>query len=169
MRSTYGPLLDDPQGIFNLPKGFSYKIISRSGELLDDGFLSPGRNDAMAAFPAKGGKVWVIRNHEISSDNPENGPFGLDNSKLQDLPESDIYDRGFVKNPSLGGTTTFLFNEDSQEMEYQYLSLAGTSRNCAGDPTPWKSWLSCEETVERKEEGVFRMYQWRKSQAGAGI
>ena len=150
----YGPLLEDPKGIFNLPKGFSYKIISRSGELMDDGFLSPGRNDAMAAFSSKNGKVLVIRNHELSSDDPENGPFGIDNAMLQKLPDSAIYDRGYNKNPSLGGTTTFLFNEDTQEVEYEYLSLAGTIRNCAGGPTPWNSWLSCEETFESKLEGV---------------
>ena len=152
--NQYGPLLDDPKGIFNLPKGFSYKIISRSGELMDDGFLSPGRNDAMAAFSAKNGKVLVIRNHEISSDDPENGPFGIDNAMLQQLPDSAIYDRGYNKNPSLGGTTTFLFNENTQEVEYEYLSLAGTIRNCAGGPTPWNSWLSCEETFDSKLEGV---------------
>ncbi|REG90405.1 alkaline phosphatase PhoX [Algoriphagus antarcticus] len=150
----YGPLLDDPQGILNLPKGFSYKIISKSGELMDDGFISPGRNDAMAAFESKDGKVLVIRNHEISSDDPESGPFGADNSKLYQLSNSQIYDRGYGKKPSLGGTTTFLFNENTQKMEYQYFSLAGTIRNCAGGPTPWNSWLSCEETVEKKEEGV---------------
>src|SRR3546814_8209778 len=38
----YGPLLNDPDGVFNLPKDFSYKIISRSGAPMDDGFLSPG-------------------------------------------------------------------------------------------------------------------------------
>lgn len=150
----YGPLLEDPKGIFNLPKGFSYKIISRAGEPMNDGFLSPGRNDAMAAFESKDGKVLVVRNHELSSDDTENGPFGIDNSRLQQLSDSAIYDRGYNKKPSLGGTTTFLFNEDTQEIEYQYLSLAGTMRNCAGGPTPWNSWLSCEETFDSKLEEV---------------
>lgn len=152
--NKYGPLLNDPEGILNLPKGFSYKIISKSGQLMADGFISPGRNDAMATFESKNGKVLVVRNHEVSSDDPENGPFGIDNSRLNKLSNSQIYDRGFGINPSLGGTTTFLFDEDTQKMEYQYFSLAGTIRNCAGGPTPWNSWLSCEETVETKQEGV---------------
>ena len=33
-------------------------------------------------------------------------------------------------------------------MEKEYLSLAGTEVNCAGGPTPWGSWLSCEECFE---------------------
>ncbi len=152
--NRYGPLLEDPKGILNLPKGFSYKIVSRMGQVMDDGFFSPGKNDAMATFESKDGKVLVVRNHEMSSDDTENGPFGKGNQLLDKLSKSQIYDRGYNQNPSLGGTTTFLFNEDTQEMEYQYLSLAGTIRNCAGGPTPWNSWLSCEETFDSKLEGV---------------
>jgi secreted PhoX family phosphatase len=32
------------------------------------------------------------------------------------------------------------------------MSLAGTIRNCAGGPTPWKTWITCEETVVRAGE-----------------
>jgi secreted PhoX family phosphatase len=28
------------------------------------------------------------------------------------------------------------------------VSLAGTSAYCAGGPTPWVTWLTCEETGE---------------------
>jgi secreted PhoX family phosphatase len=38
----------------------------------------------------------------------------------------------------------------------QHLSLAGTLRNCAGGPTPWGSWISCEETTLRAGEGTAR-------------
>ena len=29
----------------------------------------------------------------------------------------------------------------------QFLSLIGTLRNCAGGPTPWNTWITCEEVV----------------------
>ncbi|HYH56626.1 MAG TPA: alkaline phosphatase PhoX, partial [Anseongella sp.] len=151
--SRYGPLLKDPEGIMNLPKGFSYKIISRRGEKMADGFLSPGRNDAMATFRGRRGKVIIIRNHEITSDDVGNGPFGPEHELLQKIDRDMIYDYGFGKTPSLGGTTTMIYDERSRKMEMQYLSLAGTIRNCAGGPTPWGSWLTCEETYESKTEG----------------
>jgi hypothetical protein len=33
-----------------------------------------------------------------------------------------------------------------------FLSLAGTVRNCAGGPSPWGSWITCEETTQRADE-----------------
>jgi hypothetical protein len=52
----------------------------------------------------------------------------------------------------MGGTTTVVYDTRTQTVERQYLSLTGTIRNCAGGPTPWNSWISCEETVERASE-----------------
>ena len=34
--SKYGDLIPDPEGILDLPKGFSYQIISRAGEIMSD-------------------------------------------------------------------------------------------------------------------------------------
>ena len=55
--------------------------------------------------------------------------------------------------PGVGGTTTLVFNEDRQELESSSLSLVGTVRNCAGGPTPWGSWITCEEFVSNAENG----------------
>src|SRR5690606_29041047 len=100
-----------------------------------------------------GGKVIIIRNHEVTSDDVENGPFGENRELLSKIDPSYVYDYGFGKNPSLGGTTTLVYNEATQEVELEYLSLAGTIRNCAGGPTPWGSWLTCEETYESRKDG----------------
>jgi secreted PhoX family phosphatase len=35
----------------------------------------------------------------------------------------------------------------SRELKQSFVSLSGTLHNCAGGPTPWGSWISCEETV----------------------
>ena len=43
----------DPNGILNLPKGFTYKIISKHKDLMDDGLLVPNKADGMACLKAK--------------------------------------------------------------------------------------------------------------------
>jgi secreted PhoX family phosphatase len=59
--------------------------------------------------------------------------------------------------PGLGGTTTLIYNTRTKHLEQHYLSLAGTIRNCAGGPTPWNSWISCEETTERNHGYCFEV------------
>ena len=146
----YGPLIPDALRVLNLPKGFSYKIISRKGEKMDDGLLVPGLPDGMAAFQGRKGRVIVVRNHENSPDRFENGAFGPSNELLDQINASKFYDYGKKKSPSLGGTSTFVYNPKSGEIEKQWLSLAGTIRNCAGGPTPWNSWLTCEESTVKQ-------------------
>jgi secreted PhoX family phosphatase len=46
-----------------------------------------------------------------------------------------------------GGTTTLVINPKTREIIKDFISLSGTLINCAGGPTPWNSWISCEETV----------------------
>jgi len=152
----YGKLRRDPQGVLDLPQNFDYKIIGRTGDLMSDELLLPGKPDGMATFPATNSEeVILVRNHEINPGaSSKEGPFGKRNSKLKGIQEDLIYDRG-KSTPCLGGTTTAVYNVKTQEMVRQFLSLTGTVRNCAGGPTPWGTWITCEETIVRAG-GQFR-------------
>lgn len=141
----YGSLLPDPQGILNLPKGFSYKIISRKGNKMSDGLLVPGAPDGMATFKGPKGRVILVRNHELSSG-AALGAFGAQNELLGKVDKSKFFDFGKGQDPQMGGTTTLVYNPVTGEVEKEFLSLVGTTRNCAGGPTPWNTWITCEET-----------------------
>ena len=121
-RSTGEPLL-------NLPPGFSYSTFSWSLETMDDGNIVSGLHDGMGAFPDADGRiVHLVRNHEITL--------------------APLLGRDAVYDPRCGGgTTTLSFDIERGEWLSSRTSLAGTYRNCAGGPTPWGSWLSCEETL----------------------
>jgi hypothetical protein len=149
----YGPLVKDPDGIFNLPKGFSYRIISKEGDTMSDGLFIPGKPDGMATFSAGNNRTIIIRNHENSTNDFKHGAFGKKNELLSKVDAKKFYDFGNGKLPGIGGTTTLVYNHLSKKVESEFLSLAGTIRNCAGGPTPWNSWITCEETVE-KADGV---------------
>ncbi len=159
-------LIPDPNKYLNLPEGFSYKIISKSGEMMDDGFFVPGRPDGMGTFQGSTqDQVIIVRNHENSPDTLRHSPFGSNNELLQNIDTNKLYDDGGLSMPGLGGTTTLIYNESTGEVEHQHLSLAGTYRNCAGGITPWGSWLTCEEDVTtiggntRKDHGfVFEVH-----------
>lgn len=147
----FGSLIADPMGIIDLPRGFTYNIISRIGERMDDGFSVPGKHDAMGAFPfinddgsADPDRTVIVRNHEIEDAHKTTGAF--ETQELIDrLDPSIVYDFGHGR-PSRGGTTTLVYNTKTQELESHWLSLAGTERNCAGGITPRNTWLTCEET-----------------------
>jgi secreted PhoX family phosphatase len=142
----YGPLRADPQGIFDLPHGFRYRIIARQGERMADGLLRPGDPDGMAAFALADGKIGLICNHELSHQETEKGAFGVANENFPPRIQGLCYDAGHGSSPQLGGTTTLVYDPVRERTDLQYLSLGGTDRNCAGGPTPWNSWISCEET-----------------------
>lgn len=152
MNMPYGPLIPDPKGIIKLPEGFTYRIISRKGDRMDDGLFTPSLPDGMATFDVGNGKTAVIRNHELVSS--DFGAFGKTNELLNQIPSNKVYDLGSEKVRCKGGTTTFIYNEVTGEIESSWLSLAGTIRNCAGGKTPWNSWVSCEETFVNKSNNL---------------
>jgi secreted PhoX family phosphatase len=141
----FGPLCPDPDKILDLPAEFRLQVISRVGKRMSDGLLVPGAHDGMAAFPGDNGRIILLCNHEMQPYWPEHSAFGEAFETLPEAIRSRLYDRGNDTTPALGGTTTSIFNPSTGEVERQFMSLAGTEINCAGGPTPWGSWLSCEE------------------------
>ncbi|MFD0683178.1 alkaline phosphatase PhoX [Actinomadura fibrosa] len=126
----YGPLVPDPKGVLDLPKGFSYKQLSVEGDPIKEGVVVPGHHDGTATFPgSRPTRTRLVRNHEQSN----NGTRAV-------APASLTYDPA-----ANGGTTTLEVDRDG-DLISQYVSLAGTSTNCAGGRTPWGTWLTCEET-----------------------
>jgi secreted PhoX family phosphatase len=128
-----------------LPEGFSYTVVSVSGRPMSDGNPTPIAFDGMAAFALPNGNVRLIRNHEVRDRAGVAKVFG---------------DPATAYDPTAGGGTTSLelrFGADGRpELVRDFVSLNGTLINCAGGPTPWGSWLTCEETAEGAH------YGWQK-------
>ncbi|PJE95338.1 phosphatase [Streptomyces carminius] len=126
----YGPLRpvkDQATGLelLALPRGFEYLSYGWTNDPMDDGIRTPGAHDGMAAF-RYGDRVHLVRNHERGAGPAFTSP---------------------AYNPAAGGgTTTLVFDPDAGQWLESYGSLGGTIRNCAGGPTPWSTWLTCEET-----------------------
>lgn len=149
-RDGFGPLIADPEGVLDLPEGFSYRIISRAGDLMSDGFYIPALPDGMAAFPGPDDLTLLVRNHEVDAGEPaSDGPFGEKREHYSRVRADQIYDAGAHGDPCQGGVSTVVYDTKREEVVSQHLSLVGTVRNCAGGPTPWGSWISCEESVLR--------------------
>ena len=113
-----------------LPKGFRCWSFGWTGDALDDGTATPDRHDGMAVVGESGNELILVRNHERAN---ADGAFS---------PNAPIYDPA-----ASGGTTTLHFDTKKKQVTRAYASLAGTLFNCAGGPTPWGSWLTCEETT----------------------
>jgi uncharacterized protein len=144
----YGPLLPDPGGLLDLPKGFSYRVLSELGQTMSDGTRVPDAADGMGCIALPGGKLALVRNHELRWREDGGGASGL------------AFDQLRGEAPLPGGTTTLVLDAETMKLERQFRSLSGTIRNCGGGTTPWGSWLSCEEDVSRAGGKLGQDHGW---------
>ncbi len=148
-RSTgYGPLVD--KGDLWLPEAFSYTVIQRQGEPMSDGNLVPGIFDGMAAYRGKRGTIVLIRNHENRRQAGEIPVIVPEELKYDPTPS---YNAGNTKVVLDTGPTKGTF-----EVLETFAILGGTDTNCAGGTTPWASWVTCEEVVNRSAAGIKHGY-----------
>jgi secreted PhoX family phosphatase len=136
-KGWYGPLyptkdLRDGVERIALPRGFNYRTFSLAGTTMSDGNLVPLAHDGMGVFKMKNGSFRLVRNHE-DRNGPGAGSTHIDPSAAYDAKAG-------------GGTTTLVVDPYTRKLRYDFLSLCGTTVNCAGGVTPWDSWVTCEET-----------------------
>lgn len=147
----YGPLKDDPNKLLDLPAGFTYTVISELHETMTDGLPVPDRADGMGCFKVDDERVALVRNHEM---HPKHAASA--HAKWQQFRSDKAYDSFNNDTVLPGGTTNLVYNLVTGRVENEYLSLIGTIRNCAGGVTPWGSWLTCEESVDKADDKIKR-------------
>ncbi len=132
----WGALIPDPERILDLPAGFSYRILEHAHAPMSDGYQVPARPDGMACFTGPNGTLILMRNHENGPDAVNDGPY-VDGQ----VAPPEAYDPN-----AMGGVSRLVLDATTCERISSNMVLIGTSRNCAGGPSPW-GWLSCEEPM----------------------
>ena len=127
----FGPLKSGSGDLLALPEGFSYRVVAVSGETtLTSGEKTPERPDGTLVVATRSG-YRLVQNHEASPGATDPVP----------LTRGTVYDSG-----ALGGGCTVIDVDRHGKRLAEWVGISGTYSNCAGGPTPWGTWLTCEET-----------------------
>ena len=146
--SDYGPLSVKPDKatglpLLALPDGFEYTSFGWTGQIQACGQPTPTDHDGMAVVAARGNRIVMVRNHELSLG--------------ESSPSSPRYNRRGTYNPEqFGGCTNLMFDALRGRWLASWNSQGGTIRNCSGGVTPWGTWITCEETF----------HEWNQAPSG---
>lgn len=154
----YGPLVPSPDvAELLIPEGFKVVKLSTTFQpsLVDPQYIVPAALDGMAAFTVGRDRIRLVRNHEVRDGagvapligpNPYDTTAGAGTSTLEVriIRERDDDRRGHGRNHG---------NVVDVQLRKEFSSISGTFVNCAGGPTSWGSWLTCEETVAGTQAG----------------
>jgi secreted PhoX family phosphatase len=141
-----GPPVTDPNGIINLPSGYSYTLLadscSDSVRSTESGltFPMPDDFDANFAFNAPGGETWLLSGHELTEPRP--GDFQGDAGKCA-VDEQATVDDG--DSDGTGSISRLLLGRDGTTVLDRQLITTGLHDLCAGAVTPWNTILVNEE------------------------
>ena len=135
--ALYGPLnpvaaANTGEILLSLPSGFQYNVFGKTGAPMSNSQPTPKLPDGMGVFDLAPGSWTIVRNHEV-----------------QDMAGT----TGAVSDPhpydalAGGGTTTLVIDKTTRLPVSESVSSSGTVRNCSGGMTPWKTWLTCEEST----------------------
>src|SRR3546814_2577316 len=104
--------------LLDLPEGFSYRVISRSGDRMSDGLIVPAAPDGMGCFDLGGNRVARVRNHVLKPGAERKGAFagGTVNGAR-------VYATGASGEPLPGGTTTIVYDMAFGEVKSEHLNL----------------------------------------------
>lgn len=144
-------LVPDPQGLIDLPPGFTYVVLERAGDPTPRGGVVPGQPDGMTCHAGADGTWVLLRNHEMGGASWFRRVAG--DPRMRPVDPS-----GGTDTSPGGGVTRIVLDpetlraelasptrpERSASVRDSHAVLQGTSLNCAGGPSA-EGWVSCEE------------------------
>ena len=140
-----GPPQTDPNGVIDLPAGYSYTTLTTGcvtpEQSTESGvtYPMPEDPDGKALFHAPGGVMWLLVQHELTQ--PRQGDFQGDVGKChvdEQTPGDDDSD-------GWGSISRLTLAKDGTTVLKAELITTGLHDLCAATITPWKTYLTNEE------------------------
>jgi len=158
----FGPVLQKPGALVELPKGFAYVVLQRGQDPMSDGHKMPDQPDGMACFEDEKGNYILLRNHEqddiafLEKYNLRKGQF-----------HQGRFPKPHYRKGAYGGVTRLVFDPERLQGEFEKggtdhsksvvssnFVLAGTRLNCSGGVIDG-GWVTCEESSTKDHGYAF--------------